>query len=34
MMPAMTAPEISEDDGLVRAAAAGDRAAFGELYVR
>jgi len=33
-MPAMTAPEISEDDGLVRAAAAGDRAAFGELYVR
>jgi RNA polymerase sigma-70 factor (ECF subfamily) len=34
MVPAMTAPEISEDDGLVRAAAAGDRAAFGELYVR
>jgi RNA polymerase sigma-70 factor (ECF subfamily) len=34
MMPAMTAPEISDDDGLVRAAAAGDRAAFGELYVR
>jgi RNA polymerase sigma-70 factor (ECF subfamily) len=34
MMPAMTAPEISEDDGLVLAAAAGDRAAFGELYVR
>ena len=30
----MTAPEISEDDGLVRAAAAGDRAAFAELYVR
>ncbi len=30
----MTAPEISEDDGLVRAAAAGDREAFGELYVR
>jgi len=30
----MTAPEISDDDGLVRAAAAGDRAAFGELYVR
>ena len=30
----MTAPGISEDDGLVRAAAAGDRAAFGELYVR
>jgi RNA polymerase sigma-70 factor (ECF subfamily) len=34
MMPAMTAIEIPEDDGLVRAAAAGDRAAFGELYVR
>jgi RNA polymerase sigma-70 factor (ECF subfamily) len=34
MMPVMTAPGISEDDGLVRAAAAGDRAAFGELYVR
>ena len=34
MMPVMTAPDISEDDGLVRAAAAGDRAAFGELYVR
>jgi RNA polymerase sigma-70 factor, ECF subfamily len=34
MMPAMIAPGISEDDGLVRAAAAGDRAAFGELYVR
>src|ERR1700733_5729230 len=33
-MPVMTAPEISEDDGLIRAAAAGDRAAFGELYVR
>ncbi|MEI9973253.1 MAG: sigma-70 family RNA polymerase sigma factor [Ignavibacteriota bacterium] len=30
----MTGSEISEDDGLVRAAAAGDRAAFGELYVR
>lgn len=31
----MTALEVSEDDdGLVRAAAAGDRAAFGELYVR
>ena len=30
----MTAPEVSEDDGLIRAAAAGDRAAFGELYVR
>jgi RNA polymerase sigma-70 factor (ECF subfamily) len=34
MMPAMTAPGIPEDDGLVRAAAAGDRTAFGELYVR
>ena len=34
MMPVMTAPDNSEDDGLVRAAAAGDRAAFGELYVR
>jgi RNA polymerase sigma-70 factor (ECF subfamily) len=34
MMPSMTAPEISEDDGLIRAAAAGDRTAFGELYVR
>jgi RNA polymerase sigma-70 factor (ECF subfamily) len=30
----MTAPEVSEDDGLIRAAAAGDRVAFGELYVR
>jgi RNA polymerase sigma-70 factor (ECF subfamily) len=30
----MSAPETLEDDGLVRAAAAGDRAAFGELYVR
>jgi RNA polymerase sigma-70 factor (ECF subfamily) len=30
----MTAPGISEDDGIVRAAAAGDRGAFGELYVR
>src|ERR1017187_3947263 len=34
MMPVMTAPEVFEDDGLIRAAAAGDRAAFGELYVR
>ena len=33
-MPAMTASVISEDDGLIRAAAAGDREAFGELYVR
>jgi RNA polymerase sigma-70 factor (ECF subfamily) len=34
MMPVMTATAISEDDGLIRAAATGDRAAFGELYVR
>jgi RNA polymerase sigma-70 factor, ECF subfamily len=34
MLPAMIAPGISEDDGLIRAAAAGDRTAFGELYVR
>lgn len=33
-MQAMIAPGISEEDGLIRAAAAGDRAAFGELYVR
>ncbi len=26
--------EVSEDDGLIRRAAAGDRSAFGELYVR
>src|SRR4051812_24090649 len=26
--------EISEDDGLIEAAALGDRSAFGELYVR
>ena len=26
--------EISEDDGLIAAAAQGDRGAFGELYVR
>ena len=26
--------EVSEDDGLVRAAVEGDRSAFGELYVR
>ncbi len=31
----MLAPvEIRDDDNLVRAAAAGDRAAFGEIYVR
>jgi RNA polymerase sigma-70 factor (ECF subfamily) len=34
MMQAMIAPGISEEDGLIRAAGAGDRAAFGELYVR
>lgn len=27
-------PEPAEDDALIRAAAAGDRSAFGELYVR
>lgn len=27
-------PEISDEDGLIRQAAGGDRAAFGELYVR
>src|SRR5437867_6119578 len=26
--------EVSEDDGLIAAAAQGDRGAFGELYVR
>jgi RNA polymerase sigma-70 factor (ECF subfamily) len=35
MIPAMLAQvEAPDDDGLVRAAAAGDRAAFGEIYVR
>jgi RNA polymerase sigma-70 factor (ECF subfamily) len=34
MLPVMTAPGVSEDDGLIRAASLGDRAAFGELYVR
>jgi RNA polymerase sigma-70 factor (ECF subfamily) len=35
MIPAMLAPqEPTDDDGLIRAAAAGDRPAFGELYVR
>src|ERR1700684_2871306 len=34
MMPVMTAPKISDENGLIRAAATGDRAAFGELYVR
>ena len=34
-MQAMAMPaEVSEDDGLVRAAVEGDRSAFGELYVR
>jgi len=33
-MHLMLSAEVSEDDGLIRAAAAGDRAAFGELYVR
>jgi len=30
----LVASEPAEDAGLIRAAAAGDRAAFGELYVR
>src|SRR5580700_6243357 len=35
MIPAMLAPmEARDDDKLVRAAATGDRAAFGEIYVR
>src|SRR5690348_5864720 len=34
MMQTMAMPEVSEDDGLVRAAVEGDRSAFGELYVR
>src|SRR5271170_5431232 len=35
MIPAMMAPHESiDEDGLIRAAAAGDRPAFGELYVR
>jgi RNA polymerase sigma-70 factor (ECF subfamily) len=35
MIPAMLARHESiDDDGLIRAAAAGDRPAFGELYVR
>src|SRR4051794_18768956 len=34
MMQTMVMPQISEDDGLVRAAVEGDRSAFGELYVR
>jgi RNA polymerase sigma-70 factor (ECF subfamily) len=31
---ALTAIDVEEDDGLIRAAAEGDRGAFGELYVR
>lgn len=34
MIGVMTAPGTDEEDPLIRAAAAGDRAAFGELYVR
>jgi len=34
LMQAMWPREIADDDGLIRAAAAGDRAAFGELYQR
>src|SRR4051794_4339600 len=34
MMQTMAMPQVSEDDGLVRAAVEGDRTAFGELYVR
>ncbi len=34
MTMAMPAEVASEDDGLVLAAVAGDRSAFGELYVR
>src|SRR5579883_3590720 len=30
----LAAIEACEDEGLIRAAAGGDRAAFGELYVR
>ena len=33
-MQAMLPREAADDDGLIRAAAAGDRAAFGELYER
>jgi len=33
-MMTLVATEIEEDDGLIRAAAEGDRGAFGELYVR
>jgi RNA polymerase sigma-70 factor (ECF subfamily) len=35
MIPAMLATgDSTDDEGLIRAAAAGDRPAFGELYVR
>jgi RNA polymerase sigma-70 factor (ECF subfamily) len=30
----LASAEVTEDDGLIRAAAEGDRNAFGELYVR
>src|SRR5215467_15879708 len=33
-MMTLVATEPAEDDGLIRAAADGDRSAFGELYVR
>jgi RNA polymerase sigma-70 factor (ECF subfamily) len=33
-MMTLVATEVDEDDGLIRAAAQGDRGAFGELYVR
>jgi len=34
LVQAATGYEESEEDGLIRAAAAGDRAAFGDLYSR
>ena len=33
-MMTLVATAVEEDDGLIRAAVAGDRGAFGELYVR
>lgn len=33
-MMTLVARAVDEDDGLIRAAVAGDRGAFGELYVR
>src|SRR6266496_5554116 len=33
-MMTLVTREVGEDDGLIRAAVAGDRGAFGELYVR